>query len=96
MTLRYVQVTQQDLQRESHQARQNAAHPHRLPTFSLPQHVHTGDLPGIFQGLAATRHLLAMHRRQLGDEETRHKLQRLDKRLLAVFSQLKRIETDQK
>jgi hypothetical protein len=37
-----------------------------------------------------------MHRRQLGDEETRHKLQRLDKRLLAVFSQLKRIETDQK
>ncbi|HEX2715605.1 MAG TPA: tyrosine-type recombinase/integrase, partial [Candidatus Acidoferrales bacterium] len=29
MTLRYVLVTQQDLQREFHQARQNAAYPHR-------------------------------------------------------------------
>ena len=36
MTLRYVQVTQQDLQREFHAARQNAARPHRLPTLSIP------------------------------------------------------------
>jgi hypothetical protein len=33
-----------------------------------------------------------MYRRQLGDEKTRRKLQRLDKRLLAVASQLKRID----
>jgi hypothetical protein len=32
-----VEVTQQDLQREFHQARQNAAHPHRLPTLALPR-----------------------------------------------------------
>jgi hypothetical protein len=37
MTLCYVEVTQQDLQREFHQARQNAAHPHRLPTLALPR-----------------------------------------------------------
>jgi integrase len=37
MTLRYVQVTQQDLQREFHQARENAAHRHRAPTLSLPK-----------------------------------------------------------
>jgi hypothetical protein len=30
MTLRYVEVTQQDLQREFHQARQNAGHSHRV------------------------------------------------------------------
>ena len=91
MTLRYVQVTQQDLQREFHQARQNAVHPHRLPTLSLPQDVHAADLPGICQALAATRHILEMYRRQIGDEKTRRKLQRLDKRLLAVASQLKQI-----
>jgi hypothetical protein len=96
MTLRYVQVTQQDLQREFHQARQNAAHPHRLPTFSLPQYVHTANLPGICQALAATRHLVEMYRRQLGDEKTKRKLQRLDRRLLAVASELDRITTVQK
>jgi len=37
MTLRYVQVTQQDLQREFHQARQNAAQRYRLPSLSVPQ-----------------------------------------------------------
>jgi len=96
MTLLYVQVTQQDVQREFHQARQNAAHPYRLPTLSVPQVVHTADLPGIMQALAATRHLLEMYRRQVGDEKTRRKLQRLDKRLLAVASQLKQINTDEK
>ena len=96
MTLLYVQVTQQDLQREFHQARQNAAHPHRLPTLSVPQFVHTADLPGICQALAATRHLLEMYRRQLGDEKIHRKFQRLDKRLLAIASQLKRIDTDEK
>ncbi len=96
MTLCYLQVTQQDLQREFHQARQNAAHLHRLPTASLPPGIHSADLPGIRQALAATRHLLEMYRRQLGNEKTRRRLQRLDKRLLAVASQLKRIDTDEK
>ncbi len=96
MTLRYVQVTQKDSQREFHQARQNAVHPHPLPTLSLPESVHTGDLPGIFQALAATRHISEIYRRQLADEKTRRQLQRLDKRLLAVASRLKQIDTYEK
>jgi len=88
MTLLYVEVTQQDLQREFHQARQKAAHPHLLPTFAVPPHLHTADLPGIRQALAGARHLLEMYRRQLGDEKTKRKLQRLDRRLLAVASEL--------
>jgi site-specific recombinase XerD len=96
MTLRYVQVTQQDLQREFHQARQKAAQPHRLPTLSPPKGIESADLPGIRQALAATRHLLEMYRRQLGDEKTKRKLQRLDRRLLAVASQLDRIATVEK
>jgi site-specific recombinase XerD len=96
MTMRYVQVTQQDLQREFHQARQNAVHPHRLPTLSLPKHVESADLPGVRQALAATRHLLEMYRRQQTDEKTKRKLERLDRRLRAVAIQLERINTDEK
>src|SRR5215472_12668726 len=37
MTLRYLQITQQDLQREFHLARQNPAHRHFLPELTLPE-----------------------------------------------------------
>lgn len=88
MTLRYTAVTQQDLQREFHQARQNAAQPHRLPNLTPPKDAYSAGLPGIHQALAATRHMLEMYRRQLDDEKTKRKLQRFDRRLLAVASQL--------
>lgn len=88
MTLRYVQVTQLDLQREFHTARQNASRPHHIPAIAVPNSTAQADIPGIRQAIAATRHLLDMFRRQLSDEKTRRKLQRLDQRLLAVAVQL--------
>jgi site-specific recombinase XerD len=94
MTLRYLQVTQPDLQREFHLARQNA--PHRLPARSLPATAATADLPGIQQALAATCHLLEMYRRQLGKEKIRRQLQRLNNRLRAVASQLDQLATAEK
>jgi site-specific recombinase XerD len=97
MTLRYVQVTHQDLQREFHQARQNAAQRHPLPMLPALQETVRADLPGIRQTLAATRHLLEMYRRSLlDDEKTRRKLQRLDRRLLAVADQLKHLARTEK
>ena len=95
MTLRYVQVTQQDLQREFHAARQNAVQPHRPPTLTVPNYPNL-SLAGIRQALAATRHLLEMYRRQRDDEKIRRKLQRLDKRLLAVASQLEQLASAEK
>jgi site-specific recombinase XerD len=89
MTLRYLQVTQQDLQREFRQARHNAAHPHRLPPLPLLKPVPSADLPGIRQVLQAAHHLLEMYRRGLGNEQAKLKLQRLNRRLLAIASQLK-------
>jgi site-specific recombinase XerD len=96
MTMRYVQVTQQDLQREFHAARQKAAQPHRLPILSVPNTATSADLPGIRQALTATRHLLEMYRRQLTDEKTRRTLRRLDRRLLAVVLRLDRLTTAEK
>jgi hypothetical protein len=62
MTLRYVTVTQIDLQREFHQARQNASQLHRIPNLSLPpdDSLDRADLCGIGRALATTRHLLEM------------------------------------
>jgi hypothetical protein len=93
MTMRYVEVTQQDLHREFHTARQRAA-PHP-PVLSDP-HSATTDLPGIRLALLATRHLLEMYRRGLPDEKTRRRLQRLDRRLLDVAIQLDRITAAEK
>lgn len=96
MTMLYLLVTQQDLQREFHQARQNAVHSHRPPTLSPPKSIASADIPGIRQALAAARHLLEMYRRQRADEKTQHKLARLARRLGAVLSQLDQIDTDEK
>jgi len=96
MTLRYVQVTQRDLQREFHLARQNAVQHHQIPKLSPRPLSESSDLPGIRFALAATRHLLEMYRRQLQDEKARHKLQRLDKRLLNVDFELDRFGTAEK
>lgn len=96
MTMRYVEVTQQDLQREFHAARQHAAHPHPLPILPVAGASLSADLPGIRQALVATRHLLEMYRRQLSDEKARRTLHRLDRRLLAVASQLDRLPKTEK
>ena len=66
MTLPYTQVTQQEIQRQFHQARQNATQPHRLPKLGSPKCAYSAGLLRIFRALKATRHLLEMYRRQLG------------------------------
>ena len=93
MTLRYVTVTQIDLQREFHLAQQNVSQVHRIPNLSLPpdDSLDTADPCGIGRALATTRHLLEMFRRQLTDEKTRRRLHRLDQRLLKVASQLQNL-----
>jgi hypothetical protein len=94
MTMHYLQVTQPDLQREFHRARQNAAH--CVPALSIPEHTSATGVPSIHQALAAARHLLEMYRRGLTDEKIRRQLQRLDRRLLAVVDQLVHLTTTEK
>jgi site-specific recombinase XerD len=96
MTLRYVQVTQQDLQHEFHTARQHAAQPHQVPVLLVPTCATSADPPAIHQAIAATRHILEMYRRGLADEKTRRRIQRLDQRLLEIALQLDHIVTPEK
>ncbi len=94
MTLRYLKVTQPDLQREFYRARHNAAQPYCIPSLSVS--TDSSDLPGIRQALAATRHLLEMYRRHLSDDKIGRRLQRLNRRLLDVDQQLQNIAADAK
>jgi site-specific recombinase XerD len=98
MTMRYLEVTQSDLQHEFRQARHNALQYHDLPQLAVPQNLSTAtaDLPGIRLSITATRHLLEMYRRQLHNESVRRCLQRLDKRLLTIDSELERLVDEQK
>jgi len=90
MTLRYVQVTQNDLQREYQRARQSMGKLHPIPelpaTRARPQ-ANTGIL-AVFKSLLAVRHLLEMHRRRLSDEQPRRKIARLQNRLLKITTEL--------
>jgi hypothetical protein len=94
MTLRYLKITQPDLQREFYKARQNTDQAYRLPALSVP--AITADLPGIRHTLAAARHLLQMYRRELSTDKIRRRLQRLDRRLLNVDKQLQLIASGEK
>lgn len=86
MTLRYLQVTQQDLQREFHLARQNCVHLHSLPNPPLPPTTASlrADPSTIHNAIAATRHLIEMFRLQLEDHTTRRKVRRLAQRLFNI------------
>jgi site-specific recombinase XerD len=90
MTLRYVQVTQQDLQREFHLARLNTASLHSIPKLPLPATTAPvqADIAAIRNAITATRHLLQLFRPQLHDDKSRRKLRRLSQRLLNLGHEL--------
>jgi len=95
MTLHYVQVSQNDLQREFHAARLKLAnsHPlHPMPLAAIGPDVSTG-LPAVSQALATTQHLLEMYRRQLSNGAEQRTLNRLTNRLTKVATELASLTT---
>lgn len=90
MTLRYVQVSQNDLQREFHAARQkleaNRLYLPLLITTTEPNH--NAGMSAVFESMATSRHLLEMYRRQLPEGKLRRKIERLANRLLKVTAEL--------
>ena len=92
MTLRYVQVTQQDLQREFHRARENPLPLHSIPKLPLPlTTAPAAGLPAIQQSLAATRHLVELFRVQQQDPKASRTLRRLAQRLLKISHELEHL-----
>jgi site-specific recombinase XerD len=95
MTLRYAQVTQEDLQREFYSARGNTVQPHRVPQRAGSTVARTG-LPGVRQALNSAHHLLEMFRRGLADGKQSRTLQLLSRRLSGALSQLDRFAKGEK
>jgi site-specific recombinase XerD len=88
MTLRYVQVSQNDLQREFHTARLKLATPHPPLSLAATEPNPSTGLPAVSLSLATTQHLLEMYRRQLPDGAIRRKLDRLANRLSKISAEL--------
>jgi site-specific recombinase XerD len=94
MTLRYIQVNQTDLQRQYHTARRTIATLHSIPTLLLPDPQSGSAIQAITNSLAATRHLLEMYRRHLGEHSVSRRLQRLENRLSKIASDLQLFAQD--
>jgi len=92
MTMRYILIVQDDLQRQYRLARQNMAGLHAIPQLSIGDSTAdlTPGIPAIMKSLATIRHLVEMYRRQLSDDQARSKLQRLGKRLAKIADQVDR------
>jgi site-specific recombinase XerD len=88
MTMRYVQVSQMDLQREYYAARQKMASLYTIPKNPTS----TSRLPAIHHALGEAKHLMEMLRRDLTDKPAQLSLLRLAQRLDKISAQLTKID----
>jgi integrase len=88
MTMRYIDVTSTDLQREFQLARSRPRHLIPQPKApSIPQH---GGLGGVIDSLLLAQHAMEMFRRSLLDSPLQHCLGRRSNRLTKILSELRK------
>jgi site-specific recombinase XerD len=90
MTLQYLEITQQDLQREFHLA---LSHPrHLAPSRSISSNsAPRADLAGLIDSLMAAQHVLEIYRRNVTDPSARRLLDRLANRIAKILSQTRKL-----
>jgi len=91
MTMQYLDVALQDLQREFRLAREKPRHlvpPPRVPSASV-----RSDLDGLIDSLLAAQHVLEMFRRGLPDGASRSRLDRLSNRLTKIVVEARDLDT---
>ena len=96
MTLEYLEITQQDLQREYRLARSQPRHiapPPRVPSsISSPR----PDLDSLIDSLRAAQHVLEMFRRSVAETSARRLLDRLANRLVKIAPEAKKLKPPEK
>jgi site-specific recombinase XerD len=94
MTLEYLEITQQDLQREFHLARSHPRHlaPSRTLSSAPPPRA---DLAGLIDSLETAQHVLEMFRRSLAADAPRL-LARLARRLVKILADARKLNPQQK
>jgi hypothetical protein len=96
MTLRYLEITQPDLQREYHLALTNPRHLVPTPRVRSISHSPTADLSSLLNAIHAVQQILEMFRRALPDGEQRRLLARIGNRLIKISAQLRNGATGEK
>lgn len=99
MTMRYIDVSQIDLQQQYLQARQKIANLYVLPKQPVPKKratQETLDIHTICASVAAARHMLEMYRRRLADQHVDKKLKRFTSRLDSIAKKLYQLDSTQK
>jgi hypothetical protein len=91
MTMRYVEVSQVDLQREYSSARVKLANLYQPPNRGIPHEKSTHPHLSALHCIADAMHFLEMHRRGLNDSKLQITIQRLINRLTKVSSRLKQL-----
>ena len=90
MTMRYVEVSLLDVEREFRMARQQPRHLAPTPKAPSASSV-TPDLVGFLGSLNTTQHVLEMFRRTLPEESQRSILERLANRLTKIASEARKL-----
>ena len=95
MTLEYLQITQQDLQREFHLARTHPRHlaPPRIISSASPLRA---DLASLIDSLKTAQHVLEMYRPSLAENSPHHFLGRFAKRLGKILAETRNLAPPQK
>jgi site-specific recombinase XerD len=94
MTLQYLEITQQDLQREFHLARSHPRHlaPSRTLSSASPPRA---DLVGLINSLETAQHVLEMYCRNAADNPARRLLDRLANRIVKILAETRRLNKPQ-
>ncbi len=91
MTMRYVDVTLTDLQREFELARSKPRHLAPQPKTS-PVPLRTG-LDGLIDSLLSAQHLMLVFRRSLPNGHARSRLDRLANRLTKMLAEIRKLQS---
>src|SRR5262244_883973 len=89
MTMKYVQVAGNDLQREFHLARSQPRH--LVPQPKAPAISPRGGLDGVLDSLLFAQHAIEIFRRSLPDGPPRCCLDRLSNRLTKILSEARKL-----
>jgi integrase len=90
MTLEYLEITQQDLQREFQMARSQPRHLAPQPRAQL---VAGAGIDGFIDSLLAAQHVLEMFRRTLPKGASRNRIGRLSNRLTKIVAEARKLDT---
>jgi integrase len=94
MTLEYLEITQQDLQREFRLALSHPRHLAPSPTISSGSQPRA-DLPSLIDSLTVAQHVLEMYRRNVADNSARRILDRLANRIAKILAETRRFNKPQ-